>query len=134
MAGELVMAFDYGTTKIGIAVGQAVTGTATPLAVVAARDGVPDWIAIQKLIDEWKPATLVIGLPLNMDGSESEMSARAARFARQLTGRFNIPHVTWDERLTSREAAEWAGPDEQVDAIAARLVLESWFRESPNDA
>lgn len=128
----LVMAFDYGTKKIGVAVGQSITGTATPLRLISARDGVPDWRAIETLVEEWQPSRFVVGLPLNMDGSESEMSARCARFGRQLTGRFNIPHTTMDERLTSREAAEFAEPDEQVDAIAARLILESWFRE--NDA
>lgn len=122
------MGFDYGMTKIGVAIGQFVTETATPIAIVAAKDGVPDWPAIEALMTEWRPAVLIVGLPLNMDGSESEMSQRARKFARQLTGRFGIRHETMDERLTSREAAEYAGRDQPVDAVAAQLIVESWFR------
>lgn len=128
MANELVMAFDYGTTKIGAAVGQAITGTATPVATISARDGVPDWAAIERFVREWQPSRFVVGLPLNMDGSESEMATRASRFARQLSGRFGIPSETMDERLTTREAAEYVQTGESVDAMAAKLILESWFR------
>lgn len=128
MTDDLVMGFDFGTTRIGVAVGQRVTGTATALATLAARDGVPDWEAISKLVTEWQPARFVVGLPLNMDGTESEMSARARRFSRKLQGRFHIPTETMDERLSSREARELAERNESIDAVAARLILESWFR------
>ena len=137
---NVIMGFDYGTRKIGIAVGQLITKTANPIAIISARDGVPDWSEIEKLILEWQPAQFVIGLPLNMDETESEMSQRSLKFARRLTGRFNIPHHTIDERLTSREArsrheshsSTRRGPADrsrdEIDDIAAQIILESWLK------
>jgi len=137
---NVIMGFDYGTRKIGIAVGQLITKTANPIAIISARDGVPDWSEIEKLILEWQPAQLVVGLPLNMDETESEMSRRSLKFARRLTGRFNIPHHTIDERLTSREARSiheshssnqrgTAGHSrDEIDDIAAQIILESWLK------
>ena len=137
---NVIMGFDYGTRKIGIAVGQLITKTANPIAIISARDGVPDWSEIEKLILEWQPAQLVVGLPLNMDETESEMSRRSLKFARRLTGRFNIPHDTIDERLTSREARSLheshsstqrgsAGRSgNEIDDIAAQIILESWLK------
>ena len=137
---NVIMGFDYGTRKIGIAVGQLITKTANPIAIISARDGVPDWSEIEKLILEWQPAQLVVGLPLNMDETESEMSRRSLKFARRLTGRFNIPHHTIDERLTSREARSLheshsstrRGPADrsldEIDDIAAQIILESWLK------
>ena len=137
---NVIMGFDYGTRKIGIAVGQLITKTANPIAIISARDGVPDWSEIEKLILEWQPAQLVVWLPLNMDETESEMSRRSLKFARRLTGRFNIPHHTIDERLTSREARSLheshsstrLGPADrsrdEIDDIAAQIILESWLK------
>ncbi|MCB1691595.1 MAG: Holliday junction resolvase RuvX [Pseudomonadales bacterium] len=125
------MGFDFGTSKIGVAVGQHVTGTATAVGIVRSRDGIPDWSQLDKLVSEWEPDIFVVGLPLNMDGSESEMSARALKFARRLEGRYHKPAKTMDERLTTREASAYAEDGEPVDDIAARLILESWLRESP---
>ena len=137
---NVIMGFDYGTRKIGIAVGQLITKTANPIAIISARDGVPDWSEIEKLILEWQPAQFVIGLPLNMDETESEMSQRSLKFARRLTGSFNIPHHTIDERLTSREARSLheshsstrRGPADrsrdEIDDIAAQIILESWLK------
>ena len=137
---NVIMGFDFGTRKIGIAVGQLITKTAKPIAIISARDGVPDWSEIEKLILEWQPAQLVVGLPLNMDETESEMSRRSLKFARRLTGRFNIPHDTIDERLTSREArsiheshsSTQRGPagrsSDEIDDIAAQIILESWLK------
>ncbi len=122
------MGFDYGTRKIGVAVGQLITKTANPIAIISARDGIPNWSEIEKLIVEWQPSQVVVGLPLNMDQSESEMSVRALKFARRLTGRFNIPHDTIDERLTSREARELSGSQQEIDDIAAKIILESWLK------
>ena len=121
------LGFDYGTQKIGIAVGQTVTSTASALRVIPARDGIPDWRVIEKIIQEWKPDILVVGLPLNMDGTESDISKRARTFANRLTGRFSVPSVMVDERLSTREARAQAEQSEQVDAIAARIILESWL-------
>ncbi len=127
MAG-VIMAFDFGMGKIGVAVGQQITGSATPLKILKAKDGIPNWQEIEALIKEWQPSGLVVGLPLNMDGSPSEMSRLAEKFSRKLHGRYNLPTATMDERLTSFEAAEYAAADEPVDAIAAKLILESWLK------
>ena len=125
----LAMAFDFGTTKIGVAVGQQITGTASPVAVVKARDGIPQWLAIDRLVEEWQPKVLVVGLPINMDGTESDMSKAAARFSRRLHGRYGIRIELMDERLSTFEAREFENPD-QLDAIAAKLILETWLAES----
>ena len=129
-AAALVMAFDYGMKKIGVAVGQSITGTANPLTILSAKDGVPDWLEVEKLIRQWQPAHIVVGLPLNMDDSPSEMSVKAEKFARRLSGRFNIAHSTVDERLSSFEARDHAKGNEPVDAIAAKLILQTYFRQS----
>ncbi|HEY5717466.1 MAG TPA: Holliday junction resolvase RuvX, partial [Motiliproteus sp.] len=78
------LAFDFGTTRIGVAVGQAITATASPLPWIKAKDGVPDWSQLERLVREWQPDALVVGLPLNMDGSLCEMSHRARKFANRL--------------------------------------------------
>jgi putative Holliday junction resolvase len=129
-----ILAFDYGTQHIGVAIGQSVTRTASPLAAIAAKDGVPNWDSVGAIIAEWKPDQLLVGLPLNMDGSASAMSQRAEKFARRLHGRFNLPVLTWDERLSSFEArgellarGERNFRDGGVDSLSARLILESWF-------
>lgn len=136
-AVKSVICFDYGTGTIGVAVGQSVTGTATPLDDLRARDGIPDWDRVSKILNEWKPDLLLVGLPLNMDGSESELSARARKFANRLHGRFGLPVEMADERLSSFEAKghilEQAGSQDfkgnRVDSLAAQLILESWLRE-----
>ena len=99
-----VLAFDFGTKSIGVAVGQEVTGTASPLAALKARDGIPDWQQIAALYEEWQPHLVVVGLPLNMDGSEQEMTQRAKKFANRLHGRFKVAVETCDERLTTTDA------------------------------
>lgn len=137
------LGFDFGTHKIGVAVGQTVTGTASPLPEIKARDGKPDWLVIEQLCDVWKPDAFVVGLPLNMDGSASEMSRRAKKFANKLHGRFNLPCHTMDERLSSREARDISRNNarergvkyshlDQVDSLAAQLILESWMIENPH--
>ena len=132
---RLVLGFDYGTKQIGVAVGQAITGQARELWVLKAQNGVPDWSQIEALLREWQPDALVVGLPLNMDGSASDMSARAEKFARRLNGRFNLPVHTHDARLTTYEAkgerlrgGQSGGYRERpVDALAAALLLEGWL-------
>lgn len=135
-APRLLLGFDYGTKQIGVAVGQAVTGQARELCTLRAQNGVPDWAQVERLIAEWKPDAIVVGLPLNMDGTPSDMSARAEKFARRLNGRFNLPVHTHDERLTTFEAkgermarGGQGGTyrDNPVDAIAAALLLQSWL-------
>jgi putative Holliday junction resolvase len=138
-ASICALAFDFGTQRIGVAVGQSITRTASPLIALKANDGIPNWDHIAALITEWQPQQLIIGLPLNMDGSESEMSARAKKFANRLHGRFGLPAQLWDERLSSFEARgemrargaknikENNYRDGKVDSLSACLILESWF-------
>lgn len=132
-----ILGFDYGMKNIGIAVGQEITATANPLTVIKARDGIPNWDEVKKLLDEWQPDLLVVGLPLNMDGSEQEMTAAAKRFGNRLNGRFNIP-VEWvDERLSTFEALDQMGirskmdarQRSEVDRISAQLILQSWLNQ-----
>jgi putative Holliday junction resolvase len=131
------MSFDFGTQRIGIAVGQRITGKATPIEPIQARDGVPNWEQLGKIIEEWKPQAFVTGLPLNMDGSPSELSRRAKKFSNRLEGRFHRPAYTHDERLTSYEAKgivmEAGGNrnfgENSVDGIAAQLILESFLNQ-----
>lgn len=127
-----LLGFDFGTAQIGIATGQTVTNTATSLAIITARDGIPDWRELGEIIRQWRPDLIVVGLPLNMDDSESELSQRARKFARRLHGRFNIDTLMMDERLTSREvkaAHRHHGKRalDKVDHIAAALILQSWL-------
>ena len=135
-AHRRAMAFDYGTRQIGVAVGQTLTGSAEPLTNLRARDGVPDWDQLARLIREWEPSVLVVGLPLNMDGSASDMSERAARFARRLNGRFQLPVETVDERLSTFEAKQHLKDhgrtpsgyrEDPVDSLAAALLLQTWL-------
>ena len=131
-----LLCFDYGTKIIGIAVGQSVTCTATPLPALKARDGIPNWDQVKTIIDEWQPDQLIIGLPLNMDGSESALSRRAKKFANRLHERYKLPVELADERLSSFEAKgriiEESGSrdfkNQQVDSLSAVLILESWLR------
>jgi putative Holliday junction resolvase len=129
-----VLGFDYGTRKIGVAVGQTVTGTATPLVTLPTRDEKPDWAAIGRLVADWQPEALVVGLPLEMNDAEAPVAARARRFARQLEGRYRLPVHLADERLTTREAKRQLDRDgirntAPVDAVAARLILETWLND-----
>ena len=135
-APRLLLGFDYGTKQIGVAVGQPITGQARELCVLKAQNGVPDWDKVEALIREWQPDAIVVGLPLNMDGSKSDMSERAEKFARRLHGRFNLPVHTHDERLTTFEAKgermarggqRGSYRDNPVDAIAAALLLQGWL-------
>lgn len=122
-----LLAFDFGLKKIGVATGQTLTGTANELTILPAKQGQPDWHDIEKLFEDWKPDKLIVGLPLNMDGSESEIGQLARKFANRLHGRFGLGVEMMDERLTSREAREF-GTDGPMDHISARLILESWMR------
>lgn len=136
---QRLLAFDFGTQRIGVATGQRLTATAQPLAPLKARDGIPDWDLLQRVIDEWQPDAFVVGLPLNMDGSPSDMSRRAKKFAGRLEGRFHKPAYTHDERLSSYEAkglviAQGGSRDfgtHSVDGLAAQLILESWMNSWP---
>lgn len=130
-----VLGFDFGTTRIGVAIGQSLTAQARPLAPLKANDGIPNWDAISALVNEWQPDAFVVGLPLNMDGSENEMCQRARKFAKRLHGRYNRPYHMMDERLSSYEAKGQViarggnrnFKENSVDGLAAQMILETWF-------
>ena len=132
-----VMAFDFGLRQIGVAVGNCLLGTSQPLDIVRARDGVPDWSSIEALLQEWQPDLLLIGDPLNMDGTDSDLGARAQKFSRRLHGRFGLAVALVDERLTSFEAKQTLQAqghkgdykNQPADSVAAELILQSWMRE-----
>ena len=132
-----LIAFDFGMKSIGIAVGQEITGRANPLTAIKARDGIPDWNLIQSLVNEWKPDLFVVGLPLNMDGTEQHVTHAAKKFANRLFGRFGIEAVTQDERLTTVDAKarlfEQGGyrnlQKDKIDSISVCLILEDYFSQ-----
>lgn len=125
------MGFDFGLQKIGVAIGQRLTLTASPVAIIKANEGKPNWEMLDPLLKEWEPDILIIGNPLNMDGTPSDISLRAAKFTRRLAARYQLPTELMDERLSTREAREQAdnrGINGQVDALAAAIILENWLR------
>ena len=129
---QTLLGFDFGQQRIGVTVGQQVTGTATAICTLQSRDGRPDWDAISDLIKEWQPDTLVVGLPLHADGEESKISLAARKFARQLEGRYRLPVHTMNEYLSSHAARELQQQNRQadktgIDAIAARIILQNWL-------
>jgi putative Holliday junction resolvase len=138
-AGEVVVAFDYGARRIGVAVGQTTTGSASPAGVVAVH-GAPDWPAIERCVRDWSPSRLLVGLPYNMDGTDTALTTTCRAFAADLARRFELPVEFVDERLTSAAAtvdlreARRSGARarrvrrEDIDAHAARLILETWLR------
>ncbi len=130
-----MLAFDFGLRQIGVAVGNRETGTSQPLTTLHARDGIPDWVQVGKLLAEWQPGQLIVGQPLNMDGSDSELSRLAGKLGRRLEGRYGLPVQYMDERLSSFEAkqqlreAGHAGDYHKhpADDLAAQLILQSWL-------
>lgn len=130
------LCFDFGLKRFGVAVGSELLKTASELKPIPAKDGIPDWTVIEKLVETWQPKGFVVGLPLNMDGSTSDMSLRATKFGKRLKGRFNKPIEMMDERLSSFEAKSVVKEktnkyvdfgEHSVDGAAACLILESWF-------
>ena len=130
-----LLGFDYGERHIGVAVGQTLTGTATPLQSVRVRHRKPDWEAISNLVRSWEPDALVVGLPLNMDGTEQAMTKAANRFRNQLNGRYRLPVYLADERLSTREArdrlARYGARVLDDHPVAAQVILEGWLASSP---
>ena len=134
---QTIMAFDFGTQKMGIAVGQSLIQNTNPLALFPMKDGIPSWEELLKIVKQWQPDLFLVGLPLNMDDSESDLSRRARKFARRLRHQTNIETWMVDERLTTRDArhdlanlqAQGQAKRIQADSLAAGLLLESWYRE-----
>ena len=131
-----ILAFDFGTKHIGVAVGQTITRTSSPLIVLnVAREGKEIWNTISKLIDEWKPDQLLVGMPLNMDGTPSEMMKKVDPFFKKLQKISSIPCELVDERLTSFEAKQLAQKnkrDDRIDDLAAKIFLDNWIERHVN--
>jgi putative Holliday junction resolvase len=128
---ELVFGFDFGIKRIGIAMGNTLTGQAQPLAVIAAIDNASRFARIGELIAEWQPARLVVGEPRHPDGAEHEMTLRCRRFANQLHGRFALPVELVDERYSSAVIPAKRG--EVIDAQAAAIILQQYFDDHANN-
>ena len=125
-----LLCFDFGTKRIGVAVGQTLTETATPLEIIPVRNNRPDWARIGALVDRWQPRALIVGNPLNIDGSRQPICARADAFARKLEGRYRLPVLRADERLSSVEARSRQGHrTDPLDHVAAQVILEGWLRD-----
>jgi putative Holliday junction resolvase len=122
-----LLCFDYGRKRIGVAVGQTLTATATPLATLNPVKNGPDWETITGLIKQWTPCALVVGYPLNMDGTSQSMTHAAVRFMNQLRHRFRLPVYQADERLSSYEAQSRTRSLKNIDAVAAQAILETWL-------
>ena len=133
---QTIMAFDFGTQKMGMSVGQSLIASASPLPLFPMKDGIPNWDELLKIVKSHQPNLFLVGLPLNMDDSESELSTRARKFARRLRHQTNIETLMVDQRLTTREArdeldhyqAQGRGKKLSADSIAAALLIESWYR------
>lgn len=138
-APRILLGFDFGIKRIGVAVGQELTGSASALVTLNNRNGAPDWEAIGRLIEEWRPVALVVGLPLNLDGSDHEVTRLARRFGNRLRGRYNLPVYTMDERLSSNEAeamlaAQGRYAKADVDKVAAQLILQGWLEQQSTES
>lgn len=137
-----IMAFDYGTKSIGSAIGQDITGTASPLKAFKANDGIPNWDEIEKQIKEWQPNLIVVGLPTDLHGKDLDsITPRAKKFANRLFGRFGVQVQLHDERLSTTTARETlfefggykALTKGKVDCQSAVVILESWFEAQWRD-
>ena len=133
---DAYLGFDFGNKKIGVAVGYADTGIASPLQTIRSLNQVPDWNRIGQLITEWQPVGLVVGISRKNDGSDNIVTPRMQKFCRQLHGRYNLPVHQIDETLTTFAAKQMLYDDLQVsaaklwevqDQLAAQIILQSWF-------
>ena len=135
---DILLGFDFGMKRIGVAVGQTVTKSATPLTTIKTNQGAPQWDPLTKLVKKWHPDAFVVGIPLNMDGTDQPLTQAAQRFAQQLRDHFKLPVYGMDERLTSVEAKARlfdeggykALKSAEVDSLAAQLILQNWFAEN----
>lgn len=133
-----IIAFDYGLRQIGVAVGNCLTSSTQPLAILKAKDGIPQWQELEKQLKEWQPDLVVVGDPLNMDGSDGLLGERARKFGKRVHGRFGLAVEMVDERLSSFEAKQTLQERghqgnykmDPIDSYAAELILQTWMRES----
>lgn len=136
-AQKILLGFDFGMKRIGVAVGQTITQTARPLVTLKANQGIPQWEELNKLIQIWRPDALVVGIPLNMDGTEQPLTQAAQQFSVELKQHYALPVYGIDERLSTKAARERlfeqggykALQEGQVDSVAAQLILQNWLIE-----
>jgi len=137
----VVIAFDFGLKRTGVAVGNTLTGSATPECTLQSKDDQPDWEGITKLFKEWQPTRIVVGMPTELDGSESSLTKAVQRFCNQIQGRYNIEVDQENEQFTSIEAARRLKQlrqsgrkkkitKDEVDKIAAAIILENWMQRN----
>ena len=139
MQHRTILCFDYGTKSIGVAVGSELTGSATLLPALKARDGIPEWEQIERLIKDWQPQLLLVGLPLNMDGTEQDFTVRTRKFANRLHGRFGLAVALHDERLSTADARSRLFAEggyrnlskDKVDSLSAQIIFEGWYEQQP---
>lgn len=135
-----ILGFDFGLQRTGVAVGNTLTGLATPQTVLYSQNNQPDWAGIERLIQLWRPKLLVVGMPRKLDGTDSSMQETILKFCRELEKRTKLPVQTANEQLSSREAeqvlktARQAGRKrkirkEEIDQLAAAIILENWMQE-----
>ena len=127
-----LLCFDFGTKRIGVAVGQTLTDTATPLEIISVRNNRPDWERISALIKQWQPQALLVGNPLNIDGSRQLITTDADKFAGKLQGRYRLPVLRAEERLSTVEARTRQRNKQPIDHVAAQVILEGWLQENPD--
>lgn len=130
MTDGVVLAFDFGGRRIGVALGNSLTRGARPLTTIDAVEHDARWSAVAAVIEQWQPAQLVVGIARHPDGAAHAVTARCERFARQLEGRFGLPVARVDERYSSA-VVERA---DDVDAAAAAIILQQWFDSGARDA
>lgn len=137
----VVIAFDFGLKRTGVAVGNTVTGSATPECTLNSKDDHPDWEGVTKLFQEWKPTQIVVGMPTELDGTESPLTKAVQRFCNQIQGRYNIDVDQENEQFTSLEATRRLKQlrqsgrkkkisKDEVDKIAAAIILENWMQRN----
>lgn len=142
---DTYLGFDFGLRRIGVASGQRVTVSASPIDTVRADNGAPDWARLDAIMAEWAPAALVVGIPLLTDGKPQPMTRSARRFAEALRTRYELPVHEADERHSSRAARELIADGRaagargrtrkgDLDRIAATLILEHWLQANAHDA
>ena len=130
MNNKTLLCFDYGEKRIGVAVGQTVTSTATALQIIPEVNKKPDWEKIRILVNEWKPDKFIVGHPLTLEGGRQKMTDAAEYFSRQLGHRFKLSVDLINEQLSSYEARRELKSTRGLDPTSARLILETWFREN----
>ena len=133
----VVMAFDYGLRNIGIAIGQNITKSASTFYAVKAKEGKPDWMKLDSIVEEWRPGLFIVGDPFNMDGTKSDFQKRISKFSSELKKRYEIRVHMMDERLTTKEAKERIENESNglkgsanKHSISAQIILEDWFRSA----